>query len=83
MSEGEFKRIFFFLVCSKKVFLRVNILKRESRRKFHVLFLHVYNLGNVVDIKGGSEEDVILCWEFLKKFKAMLITTNEKIRNSK
>ena len=37
MSEGEFKRIFFFLVCSKKVFLRVNILKRESRRKFHVL----------------------------------------------
>ena len=59
----------------------MNILKKESRRKFYIL--HVYNLGNVVDIKGGSEEDVILCWEFLKKFKAMLITTNEKIKNSK
>ena len=59
----------------------MNILKKESRRKFYIL--HVYNLGNVVDIKGGSEEDVIRCWEFLKKFKEMLIKTNEKIRNSK
>ena len=71
----------FFLTCSKKVFLHVNILKKESRWKFYIL--HVYNLGNVVDIKGGSEEDVIWCWEFLNKFKAMLITTNEKIKNSK
>ena len=71
----------FFLTCSKKVFLHVNILKKESRRKFYIL--HVYNLGNVVDIKGGSDIDVIWCWKFLKKFKEMLIKTNEKIRNSK
>ena len=79
-GKGEFKRIFFFGMLKKK-FLHVNILKRESRRKFHIL--HVYNLGNVVDIKGGSDIDVIWCWKFLKKFKEMLIKTNDKIRNSK
>ena len=59
----------------------MNILKRESRRKFHIS--HGYNLGDVVDINGGNELNVITCWEFLKKFKEMLIKTQEKIRNSK
>ena len=71
----------FFLTCSKKVFLHVNILKRESRRKFYIL--HVFNLGDVVNINGGNELNVICCWEFLKRFKEMLIKTKEKIRNSK